>query len=101
MACMSIYNGRGLIWLIRSLLLSSAVSTLPSCAPVSAVVSDNKPMWLGGMPKDVPPRRGTPEFDEWMKKRAENAAASKPAEGTRAGQQAEVDPPTAPGLGRK
>ncbi|MFL6465273.1 MAG: hypothetical protein ACJ73N_12800 [Bryobacteraceae bacterium] len=53
------------------------------------------------MPKDVPPRRGTPEFDEWMKKRAENAAAGKPAKGTGAGQQAEVDALTAPGLGRK
>ena len=77
------------IWLIRSLLLFSAVFTLTSCAPVSAVVSDNMPTWLGGMPKDVPPRRGTPEFDEWMKKRAENAAASKPAKATGAGQQAE------------
>ena len=31
------------------------------------------------MPSDVPPRRGTPEFDEWMKKRNEDAAAIKPA----------------------
>src|SRR4051794_10599586 len=77
---MSTFKRRDLpIWLIRSLLLSSAVSTLMSCAPVSAVVSDNMPMWLGGMPKDVPPRRGTPEFDEWMKKRNEDAAAIKPA----------------------
>jgi len=45
-------------------------------------------MWLGGMPKDVPPRRGTPEYDEWMKKRAEDAAAIKPAKGGGTGQEA-------------
>jgi hypothetical protein len=90
MVSMSNCNGRSFqIWLIRSLLLLSAVSMLTSCAPVSAVVSDNMPMWLGGMPKGVPPRRGTPEFDEWMKKRAEDAAAIKPARGSGTGQQAE------------
>ena len=63
---------------------------LTSCAPVSAVVADNVPTFLGGMPKGVPPRRGTPEYDEWMKKRAEDAAAIKPAKGSGTGQQAEV-----------
>jgi hypothetical protein len=87
---MNTYNCRALrIWIIRSLLLLSAVSMLASCAPVSAVVADNVPMWLGGMPKDVPPRRGTPEYDAWMKKRAEDAAAVKPAKGSGTGQQAQ------------
>ena len=75
-----------LVWIIRSLLLLSGVSMLTSCAPVSAVVADNVPMFLGGMPKDVPPRRGTPEYDQWMKKRAEDAAAVKPAKGSGTGQ---------------
>jgi len=47
------------------------------------------PTWMGGLPNDVPPRRGTPEYDEWMKKRAEDAAAIKPAKGSGTGQQAE------------
>jgi hypothetical protein len=34
-------------------------------------------MWLGGMPDGVPPRRGTREYDEWMSKRAEEAARPK------------------------
>ena len=89
MVRMSIYNRRDLtIRIIRSLLLLSAVSMLTSCAPVSAVVADNVPTWMGGMPKGVPPRRGTPEYDEWMKKRAEDAAAIKPAKGSDTGQQA-------------
>jgi hypothetical protein len=29
------------------------------------------------MPKDVPPRPGTPEHDAWQKKRAEEAATIK------------------------
>ena len=90
MVRMSTYKYRALpVWIIRSLLLLSAVTMQTSCAPVSAVVADNVPMFLGGMPKGVPPRRGTPEYDEWMKKRAEDAAAIKPAKGSGIGQQAE------------
>ena len=88
MVQMSTHNCRAVpIWIFRSLLLLSAVSTLASCAPVSAVVADNVPTWLGGMPKDVPPRPGTPEHDAWMKKRAEDAAAIKPPKGSDTGQQ--------------
>lgn len=61
---------------------------LTSCSSVSAVVADKVPMWLGGMPEDVPPRRGTPEYDAWMKKRAEDAAAIKPIKDSGTGQQA-------------
>ena len=49
-------------------------------------VADNLPHWAGGLPRDVPPRRGTPEYDAYMqeqeKKRLEpaaNANASAPA----------------------
>ena len=90
MVQMSPHNSRALpVWITRSLLLLGAVSMLTSCAPVSAVVADRVPLWLGGMPSDEPPRRGTPEYDEWMKKRAEDAAAIKPANGRGTGQQAE------------
>jgi hypothetical protein len=80
---MSPYNCRALpVWIIRSLLLLGAVPMLLSCAPVSAVVADSMPTFMGGLPKGVPPRRGTPEYDQWMKKRAEDAAAIKPAKGS-------------------
>jgi hypothetical protein len=29
---------------------------------------------MGGLPADAPPRRGTPEYDEMMTKRAQEAA---------------------------
>jgi len=55
---------------VASLLLSA-------CASTSGMVADNIPAWLGGMPNDVPPRRGTVEYDEWQRKRAEEAAKIK------------------------
>jgi hypothetical protein len=55
---------------VASLLLSA-------CASTSGVIADNVPTWLGGMPNDVPPRRGTVEYDAWQKKRAEEAATIK------------------------
>jgi hypothetical protein len=47
---------------------------LSGCASnVSGKIADNVPMWMGGMPNDVPPRRGTPEYEDWQKKRTEEA----------------------------
>jgi hypothetical protein len=41
---------------------------VPHSPKISAVVADNVPISMVGMPKDVPPRRGTPEYDESTKK---------------------------------
>jgi hypothetical protein len=32
------------------------------------------PHWMGGLPGDAPPRRGTSEYDAWMARRAQEAA---------------------------
>jgi hypothetical protein len=32
-------------------------------------VGDALPQWAGGLPSDVPPRRGTPEYEEYIKER--------------------------------
>jgi hypothetical protein len=49
-------------------------------------VGDNLPHWAGGLPPDVPPRRGTPEYDAYLQEKerkrlepAANANASAPA----------------------
>jgi hypothetical protein len=55
---------------------------------LAPVVGETIPHWAGGLPKDVPPRRGTPEYDAYMqeqeRKRLEpaptNANASAPAQ---------------------
>lgn len=50
---------------------------LGSCASVSGAVSDNWPTWLGGMPKDVPPRPGAPGYEEFLvQQQGKNAASA-------------------------
>ena len=53
--------------------LTLAGFALGGCASIneklSAGMGDYIPQWAGGLPPGVPPRRGTPEFDEYMKER--------------------------------
>jgi hypothetical protein len=46
---------------------------LGGCASIneklSAGMGDVIPQWAGGLPPDVPPRRGTPEYDEYMREK--------------------------------
>ena len=46
------------------------------------------PHWMGGEPADVPPRRGTPEYETWMAARAQEAVRPKTV------QPAKTDQPT-------
>ena len=49
-----------------ALLITSTL--LCSCSNVTGgVVGDYAPEWLGGTPKGVPPRPGTPEYEAFMK----------------------------------
>jgi hypothetical protein len=57
----------------------SCMLFLSSCAgdrTASERIAD-MPHWMGGLPADAPPRRGTPEYDEMMAKRAQEAARPK------------------------
>jgi hypothetical protein len=60
---------------IKLAFLCLTVLSLPSCSSVH--VGDVIPHAVGGLPADAPPRRGTPEYDAWMAKRAEEAARPK------------------------
>jgi hypothetical protein len=42
-------------------------------------VGDTLPAWAGGLPKDVPPRRGTPEYDAYMKEQERKRLEPAPA----------------------
>jgi len=67
---------------------------LGSCASVSGAVSDNWPTWLGGMPRDVPPRPGAPGYDEFLIQQQGKTAAS--ATPPAASANAQVAPGVAP-----
>ena len=68
-----------------------AGALIGGCASINEkmgpAVADTLPAWAGGLPKDAPPRKGTPEYDAYMqeqeRKRLEpapsNANASAPA----------------------
>ena len=53
--------------------LAAASLALGGCSSVNeklgATMGDYLPQWAGGLPKDVPPRKGTPEYEAYMKER--------------------------------
>ena len=53
--------------------LAAVSLTLGGCSSVNeklgATMGDYIPQWAGGLPKDAPPRKGTPEYDAYMKER--------------------------------
>jgi hypothetical protein len=67
---------------------------------LAAGVGDVLPQWAGGLPPDVPPRRGTPEYEAYMKERekkrlepaANNANAAAPAVASPASSAQPLDP---------
>jgi len=64
----------------KSVLLCLACLSLSSCAGSRTVGERmaDMPPWMGGLPADAPPRRGTPEYDEFMAKRTQEAARPRP-----------------------
>jgi hypothetical protein len=53
--------------------LSLLVCGLSGCGTINERIAngmgDYIPTWAGGLPADAPPRRGTPQYDEYMKER--------------------------------
>jgi hypothetical protein len=86
------------------LVLALACLCLGGCSSINeklgAGVGDVLPTWAGGLPSDVPPRRGTPEYEAYMKERerkrlepaANNANASAPTSTAPASSARPLDP---------
>ena len=66
-----------LLILVVSTALAGCASGQGSAAGLAAGVADAVPHWMGGMPPDVPPRPGTPEYEAWQAERAKEAARPK------------------------
>jgi hypothetical protein len=72
-----------MIRLVALLILGTALASCASGAYEANVgkVIDMIPEWAGGLPKGVPPRPGTPEYEAYRKgidERGEGAAQSQP-----------------------
>jgi hypothetical protein len=67
--------------MIRVVALLVAWVSLASCSTaaenVSEKVTDWTPKWMGGLPKDAPPRHSTPEYDEFQRKQEAERARDK------------------------
>jgi hypothetical protein len=66
---------------IAAFALASAL--LGGCASINEkmgpAVADTLPAWAGGLPKDAPPRKGTPEYDAYMKEQERKRLEPAPA----------------------
>jgi hypothetical protein len=59
-------------------LLIVASGLLAGCVTSgSNPVADMMPQWMGGLPPDAPPRRGSPAYDAWQSERDKEAARPK------------------------
>ena len=47
---------------IKAILLLCIGLTVSSCA---ATIADSIPVWAGGLPPGIPPRPGTPEYEQY------------------------------------
>jgi hypothetical protein len=52
---------------------------LGSCGPVAGFTADHWPHWAGGMPAGVPPRPGSPGYQEYIAHRQADAEPAPPA----------------------
>jgi hypothetical protein len=55
------------------------------------VVGDTLPHWAGGLPKDAPPRKGSPEYDAYIKEQERKRLEPAPANANAAAP-AQLDP---------
>lgn len=66
-----------LVMVLGMISLAGCASQVETTQNMSNHVVDAIPHWMGGEPRDVPPRRGTPEYDALQAERAMEAARPK------------------------
>lgn len=82
------------IIVITALALAGAI--LAGCSSINdrmgPAIADTLPAWAGGLPKDAPPRRGTPEYDAYMKEREQKRLEPAPPANANASAPAQLEP---------
>jgi hypothetical protein len=63
--------------LMRILVLLAAALSTASCA--GGYIGDHVPQWAGGLPKDLPPRPGSPDYQEYRDRLEHPPAVKDPA----------------------
>jgi hypothetical protein len=80
----------------KIVVLALAGAALCGCSSISEragpSVGEILPTWAGGMPKDVPPRKGTPEYDAYMSEREKRWREPAPANANAAAQPTSLAP---------
>jgi hypothetical protein len=66
---------------------------LGSCGSVAGFTADHWPHWAGGLPEGVPPRPGTPAYNDYV---AHRQAETEPASPAAANATANAPPAAAP-----
>ncbi len=68
------------------LALALAGLSVGGCGTINEKIADGMgtyiPQWAGGLPPDAPPRRGTPEYDAYMKEREAKRLQAAPGKPT-------------------
>jgi hypothetical protein len=63
--------------------LAIAGASLGGCSSINErmgpMIGEALPQWAGGEPRDLPPRRGTPEYDAYMKEQERKRLEPAPA----------------------
>jgi hypothetical protein len=67
---------RGVVLVIAGIVLASCTS--------GGTVGELMPHWVGGLPKDAPPRPGTPEYEAYRQQLEAEAAREKTKDVSRA-----------------
>jgi hypothetical protein len=82
--------------ILLTIMLQACV--LGGCSTINSSLAgtgEALPTWLGGMPADVPPRPGTPKYDEYMKEQERKRLTPAPPKEGPAQAQSQAQSPAA------
>jgi hypothetical protein len=76
--------------------LALAACSLSGCGTINGYLasgmSDNRPLWAGGLPADAPPRPGSAKYEEFMREREKKRLETAPPKDEAAAASASLEP---------
>jgi len=78
------------------LALACLAGSVAGCSSINErmgpAIGDTLPAWAGGLPRDVPPRKGTPEYDAYMREQERKRLEPAPTNANASAPPAALDP---------